>query len=665
MHYSAAIRIEKHYLFPGDHRPRCAIAFHLHERSFATNPPRLQCSLVPFRKNEKVPLRNMTHLFRNLLSGLIFLALASAASAAPFVAPAEENPPFRRDLLPVDVDSMTRLSGDLTLLVRGNPLSSPAERRAAAQALALALALEPANAGARDMISQLVEAKALPAAKEDQLIYAKARLWQAHAWLDTPESGADGNLLGDLLGDAISVLNPTDPAAIILQKSPEKGKWDEWVAPLSAFESNPAPNNATPPPKKTTPAPPAETTPVVPANAQPLVRLKAAKVSSVFSVFDKATRTWNLRPVSVEMKASPTGSGVFAVEVASALSVQDAVTNSISQPIINAVSAYHSGLPADGLISITTNGGGRYSFSQNQTDMTGPGFILANSAITGSEPDATVIANLGANHALVAPKYFWRLISALADGNGGKLVVPAGTKDYFTAMLTLEKPEFFLKYEVLVASTPKEFMELCAKVPAEKNAAAFEKFQEIKAKSEGASLGTYLANRFVRQRLQEIVDAAPYHLSAKLLAMQGAAERPRVLPKKILAAEIWRAVTPIEPLLDPTLQLEDVESGKIIDAIYESTRADVDHLERYADLRDRDLVTEGRDLASTVRSLGRALRSRTDDLGGRYQEVAAAHAAMVTANKALTAKLSQLSGDPLPNPDGSSRGTRRTLIPEQ
>ncbi len=98
--------------------------------------------------------------------------------------------------------------------------------------------------------------------------------------------------------------------------------------------------------------------------------------------------------------------------------------------------------------------------------------------------------------------------------------------------------------------------------------------------------------------------------------------------------------------------MENAESVKFLETLYESMRADVDNLERYADSRDKDLVSEGRDLTTTVRTLARALRSRADELGQRYQAITAAHAAMVAANNALLVKLSPLSGDPLPEEAG-------------
>jgi len=608
----------------------------------------------------------MLKIFQTILRGFAFLAFAAGAHAAPFEAPAEENPPFRRDLLPIDADSMAALSGDLSVLVHGMPLKTPAERRAAAQSLALALALDPANSGARDTISALGGGNLLPPADPAKLTKAKARLWQIHAWLKTPEAGADGNLLGDMVGDAASVLDPSNPVATVLSDSPEKGQWADWVAPLSAFGKNAVAKNDTDPFEDIEPDMPA---PDVPAEGKPSIALEAASVSSVLFVFDEESESWELRPATVEMTATPVGSGAFAVAVAgvppSVVAVAgvpaavDPLRALVSLPIRAAVEAYHVGLPGDGLVSLTTNGGGNYSFPRNRTNMTGPGFILANSAITGAEPDATVIARLDDGNALVAPEFCWRLVSALTKGKGGRLVVPPGTEEYFTAMLTLENPGLLLKYEVLVASTPKEFMEFCAKVPSVKNAAAFASFQEIKAKAQGTGMGAYLANRFVRQRLQEIVDALPNHLSAKLLAIQGAGGRPRLLTRKVLAAEIWRAIAPIESLARLDVQLAEAESVAEMDKLYESMRADLDNVERYADTSDRDLVTEGKDVTATVRTLARALRGRTDDLRDRYRTVIAAHRAMVAANTALLIKLTEISGEQDAVKAGATKRERR------
>lgn len=590
----------------------------------------------------------MSHYFLNLLRGLVCLTLIVGAHAAPFVAPTDANPPFRRDLLPIDTDSMVTLSRDLAVLSHGIPLETATERRAVAQSLALALALDPANTSARDTISELVEGKIPNHAKFAKLIKAKARIWQIHAWLNTPQAGTDGNLLGEMIGDAASILDPENPAAVELRSTPEKAQWQDWVAPLSAFEEKLVAKNDT---EKTDIDPfegvkPDIPAPDKPATNSPAITLMAGRLTSVLYVYDELAKSWELRPTSIEMKAKTDGDGSFKIEVVGTPGEQQQIQKRVARPIREALAKLHSELPKNGLISITTNSGREYSIGRNGSKMTGPAFILANSAFVGTETDATVLLSLDDKGKIIAPNFFWRQVNALNKGAGGRLVVPAGTEEYFVAMLTLEDPMFFLKYEVLVASSPEEFMEFCAKTPSEGNATAFANFQEIKTKADENALGSYLSNRYVRQRLQEIVDTAPYHLSAKLLEKQGAGERPRTLTKKLLASEIWRAITPISDLVKQDLRVANDANVSKIEDIYDTMRDDLDRLDRYAGMRDRDLVSQGKDAAITVRTLARALRSRSDDFGERFNEINAAQVAMVKTRETLLIKLSELSGDP-------------------
>lgn len=142
----------------------------------------------------------MPRLFQRVFIALASFVLTAGASAAPFVAPDTQSFPLRRDLLPIDTDSMARLSKDLVILTHGLPLETPAARRAAAQSLALALALDPANSTARDTISELSEGEKLEPANPGRLTQAVSRIWRIHAWLNMPEAGAEGKLLGDMLG---------------------------------------------------------------------------------------------------------------------------------------------------------------------------------------------------------------------------------------------------------------------------------------------------------------------------------------------------------------------------------------------------------------------------------------------------------------------------------
>ena len=85
---------------------------------------------------------------------LAFALLAFVAVVrAEFVPPAEGPVPFRRDKLPVDVDTMTALSRQVTVLAEAEAGETAEQRRAVAQMAALALALDPSNRQARDLVA--------------------------------------------------------------------------------------------------------------------------------------------------------------------------------------------------------------------------------------------------------------------------------------------------------------------------------------------------------------------------------------------------------------------------------------------------------------------------------------------------------------------------------
>ena len=95
--------------------------------------------------------------------------------------------------------------------------------------------------------------------------------------------------------------------------------------------------------------------------------------------------------------------------------------------------------------------------------LTGPGFVLAHAALTGVEPDATVLGVINNSGKLTSPRYLLYVVKKLREGGGGRLVIPADSAEFFAALLTLEDPDFFLKYEVFIASGPEEMARLCAK----------------------------------------------------------------------------------------------------------------------------------------------------------------------------------------------------------
>jgi hypothetical protein len=219
----------------------------------------------------------------------------------------------------------------------------------------------------------------------------------------------------------------------------------------------------------------------------------------------------------------------------------------------------------------------------------------------------------------------------------------------FINLLALEKPDFFLKYEVLVASSLAEYVMLSCKEGSKQHEEIRNKFEIIQEKATDNALGVYLTNKFVRERLQEIVDQAPYHLSAKVLNIYGSVSRPRYLTREALAAEIWRKVDAITEI-GKIENIHEINSNQLdrLDELYKKMRDDLKDLERYTDSRHTDLLKEAKDLVASVRGLGREFEGK-DERWGKYDEIESARGKMMRANRELLEKLAELTGDPRPN----------------
>ena len=592
---------------------------------------------------------------RSFFTAVIFTLIAGTLRAEPvFVPPTEAMPPFRRDKLPIDTDAMVTLSQTMTLLSRSVSMAEAPQLRAAAQALALALALDPANSAARDILSSISGRKSLGNPDPKDLTRAKDQVWQLNKWLASPEAGNDGNLLAALLGDAAAALDPEHPAASESRKSGERGKWDGWVAPVTAFEKRKPiekPGIANNDPNSPKPVP----------NNKLSFELKStsASIGAVLYDYQPNTDTFILGPVALSMEAKSNSVSEegeqhrenLRIDVSCVEAVRWDVSEKVSKPILNALAELHNvdknQLPqAD--IRISTGKAGTYSIRRNGEDMTGPGFILANSALTGIAPEAVFIGRFDSEaKKLKLPNFFWQKLTTLVNAPGGRLVVPAAAGEYLAALLAMEKPEFFMKYEVLLASSPEEAIRLCAMKPDPELAAILARFKEIKDKSDTAALGSYLDNVHVRKRLVEISQAAPYHLSAKLLAIQGAGSRPHFVEKKILAAEILAAFDPLNEYAEMNLLEMNKQKIDAMETALEVSRERLGGIERYAEMRDKELIKAPADVIIDLRMMIRVIRDRRE-LWEKTDDISRTHSAFRNTNRILRRDLALLTGDQLP-----------------
>ena len=486
----------------------------------------------------------------------------------------------------------------------------------------------------------------------NRLNRAKSQVWKLNDWLTTPQAGNDGHLLADLLGDTLATLDTDHPSAVDLLKSPERGKWDGWVAPLTSFEEKKIAKFEKPHVEVDHADKPVVTSP---EPEQTGISLAKATVKTVLFAYDEKINAFKFGNTAVSMDAQPEleelePRGKLQIVVPCKVKSEVYVKDFVVSPILDALEEAKVALPKGGMIRFQAGDGDIYSFPKNTVSLTGPGFVLAHAALTGIEPDATVVGVINTKCKLTSPYYLWSVIEELRKGDGGRLVIPADSAEFFAALLTLEEPDFFLKYEVFTASSPEEMAKLCAKKPDENQASVSARFKEIKDKATGSTLGPYLANRFIRQRLIDIHTEMPQHFSAKMLALQGSAERPpRTLSKNILAAMIWHAIAPIESATNSDLRGLLVADSGDLDKLYDTSRAELDLLDRLTERDDTELLDRAKSLTSELRSLIRVLSSRSDDFHAKINEVEKAQRSLLLSNKGLCRDLSLLTGDPPPD----------------
>lgn len=591
------------------------------------------------------------------LSVCCFLLMIAAVDAATFVPPTGKIAPFRRDQLPISDRAIDNLSYQITTITSASPYETAEHRRAVVKALALALALNPKNESAKNILDRLIEGEKPSFADKGKLDHDKRQAWNSLEWLSSPKAGQDGNVLAAMLGETLANIFPTDSLASSYLAKPENPGWNGWVAELANFKKEPT--------KKEDPKVDdkkeeiAVTPPKVLPKYDPTkgVVMDMAKLSTVLRIYDKDKSLWLHKVVPLQMRGTnhPTNEDGeeqhgFRVQVSASSNDYWQMEEELSSPLKNRLTKHLVRLPERAEINVSIDSeNSAYPFSRNRGAISGPAFVLANAALTGIAPDGIVIGEIDRSSGnLKLPAYFWRALMVLAEGSGGRLIIPASAEPMLINLLALEKPEFFLKYEVLIASSLEEFVTLASMESSPQHEEVYNKFKLIKEKSAGSALGAYLTNKFVRERLQEIVAQAPYHLSAKTLLIYSSVSRPRYLTREALAAEIWRKIDVITEL-EKIGDYYDINSNQLarMNDLYEQMRDDIKVLDRYTETRNDDLLKEAKSVIASVRGFGREFEG-SKEMWEKVDEIQAAHGDMKRGNRAFVQKLAEITGDPLP-----------------
>jgi hypothetical protein len=521
-----------------------------------------------------------------------------ALAAGPFPMPKDGPLPFRRDRLPLDADTLRGLSGELVVLGRNQDVEKPEGRHAAAQSLALALALDPTNVNAREILERFHEG--VPA-DERSSVSPSARIRQLTSWLESEEAGKEARALAACLRDVLTAIElPGNPPAA------QEGAWRGWVPEVAAYRSLEAV------PDKPQVAPP------VVSQGSALARREGAIFAPLW-VHNEELKQDVFQKVKVSLKELPPREGEnaqpgwFRVELQGA----NGAFAETGKILASVVGKLHDGRLPTARLGLNL---GKGAFPERpDAGLSAAAVVLMDAAVSGREPAGIVIGRVDQNGKLTAPPRLADRLLTLAGGEGGRLILPREAEPLLASIPVLAGPDFFLKYEVVYASNVRELVERATAKPGGAAGEATELFAEIRSKAGNpSSVGSYVANRFVRQRLAEVYQKFPDHASARLLWQQGGGEVPLKLARPVIAAEISRSLDALSWLsaldANETIQVRKLEQAQ------ETCRNEIERVERYVATDDRALLDRYREVLQSIKAFAREVRDRNSDYTYYYEQ---------------------------------------------
>ncbi len=542
-------------------------------------------------------------------AGLFF---TTAPAKAGFIPP-KDNAPFRRDQLPIDVDTMKQLSSHLVTLCSILDSQDNSQQRTAAQFLALALALDPVNRSAQDLLDQFKQETPPLTRNQNELVVAKSRAWRTQSWLATAESGADGRSLALCLGDVLSKVDPEHPSSANYKT--EQGQWKEWIADADRFLKKEEPGilDGEETAEEEMTEQDKELNEV--DDQQIAFALNSATISSPLMIFNDITKTYDLKLLPVTLSTAIDEEHKefrYHLKDVDQEKIRPALL-AINKSTVPWLKEKFQGLPHGGVVNLSLPPREYYATNRNAENISAAAAVLAAASLSGQEPTGVVIGIVQPDGKLVLPSNGWQLIRSLSAAPASRVVLPKSCADLLLGLLTLDELEFFMKHDVLLADNIDELVNLSKKNPDANLAAALSHFAGIREKAT-SSIGPFVTNSFVRGRLETIAAAMPNYASAQYLLIQAKGKRPTQLSEKVTAHELRMALAPIRSVVDIYFDNDErtQPTHTQMQSAHESCRAALDPLDRQIANTERAIYGEAIDLANTARTLARAIKKVKD-----------------------------------------------------
>lgn len=568
-------------------------------------------------------------LYRTLVLSIL---LVGGGIAAPQPNANSTRELFKLEKIPLQVHTIKEMSVQLLTLSQRPQDKSAAQRRASAQMLALATRLDPMNQQAREAEIAIKKGKIIAPVDKDRELKAKSKLRVYRQWLSSPEAGKDANLLANHLVDATKTLNGNTINNVDLCN------WDGLVSNFYAAEEKPTqkkPEVAINKPtenQNTTGGNP-QKKPKAPTVKFQITKLKCHAPLNTFSYKERFSLEENRK---INKKVPSHGISPINIAITNQLGGDDSHTPSlqfsfspqipqdynieknlqlgqtIDSTLKSLILSRHPNLP-NAKINIDFNKS-TYERS-NKLAVTAPIAVMLEASITKQplRDDIHFCAAIKSDGKLSRPENFWRLIQILRKSEtGGRLIVAEEGVELLIQLLVFGEPDFFTRWEVFSAATLDDAMHAATQTPPSNIDKAHKIFATIQGLTKKSEVTQLAVNKVVRQRLGEVVQLAPNHISAKVLLVQGGTKRPMRFSEKALAHELLPTITRIDQFMLREFNSRIPGSAKL-KAFHKKLRAKLDPIERMIDRSHADLYESTVKLSNGFRRLMTVARRLEND----------------------------------------------------
>ena len=594
----------------------------------------------------------MKHLSLSLLA----LCLTQATiSAAIYVAPqCEDTVLIKSDRIPLGTNTIKWLSTYLSNIAEQQSGGTARELRASAKLIAIAEQLDPTNNKLKEAKETLISASKSPQLKPNKVEGDQQRFASIINFLADSESEKQGQILANLTRDALLVIDPENPALKSFH-SPSN-LWGSTIAKLKKFEYEPELELVSNSRVSHSVLPKIDASKIEKPKRDPKKEPELAKwhskqltISAPFSIYylgdnNQTLYEKGIKKLNVSIQESQLKPGKF-IELSSKPTIrnQDRIyylTSSVEKVLKHQWKAVD---PA----KITILCDNAYSRTSNHNITSTAVIVALDSSLAGKKllQNLVVVSSIDDSGKFIVTPGYWASFNNLIENcENSRVLVSPETTGYFKQLIAMEKIDFFINNEIISVVDLLEARAFSCTNESTDIAKANGLFKDVKKALENKSIKSMTENKYVRQKLESILELTPNHLSAKMLLAYGNVKIMPPLESKYLGLELADILSKSKSFVDTR---NNYISSK--DSLNESEVIDqrLDLISKFVAKSDQPIFDQASKFSDQLRSLSKSQNNAQNKSSKYYKKAVTTSLRELRSNyNDIQIKLAGLTGVP-------------------